>query len=102
MRPAMQQHTLDEVKAALKKQNNDAVADPLFVASEGVVSAAYSGPLARPALWSGADIDHHTLADFHSTVRAPRPAAPRLRARAACAPGSRRWQSAGAAPRTFW
>ena len=69
MRPAITQHKLDEVKAATGKRNGDMVNDPSFMASEGVVAAAYSGALARPVLWTGAPITPETLQDFHAHVR---------------------------------
>ena len=69
MRPAISQHMLDDTCATLVSQNADLVADPLWVASEGVVSAAYSGALARPTVWTGAPIGAALLQDFHTHVR---------------------------------
>ena len=69
LRPAITEHALIDAKKALGPRNKEAVADPIFMASEGVVAAAYQGALARPVLWTGAPISPELLADFHAHVR---------------------------------
>jgi hypothetical protein len=71
MYPDISSIKLAEVMRMLEPHNNELVKDPLFMASEGVVSAAYSGGLARPTLWTGAPIHPDMLAGFHSHVLSP-------------------------------
>lgn len=68
-RPSLLPHILEEQAARISAANNDLVRDPAFLASEGVVSVAYSGSLARPSFWSGAPMSADVLADFHADVR---------------------------------
>lgn len=69
-KPSLLPHILEEQAARISQANNELTRDPAFIASEGVVSVAYSGSLARPSFWSGMPISAEVLADFHADVRA--------------------------------
>eukprot|EP00892_Ulva_mutabilis_P005865 jgi/Ulvmu1/3650/UM017_0064.1 len=64
--PALLPHLLEEQSARISAANNEMLRDPAFLASEGVVSVAYSGSLARPSFWSGAPISADNLTAFHA------------------------------------
>lgn len=65
-KPSLLPHILEEQAARISQANNELTRDPAFIASEGVVSVAYSGSLARPSFWSGMPISAEVLADFHA------------------------------------
>lgn len=71
--PAIMDHMLDAQKEKISTANDQLVKDPAFMASEGVVSVAYSGALARPSFWQGQPISSEHLLAYHGAVSSPCP-----------------------------
>lgn len=67
--PAIADHMLDAQKEKISTANDALVRDPAFMASEGIVSVAYSGALARPSFWQGQPISAEHLLAYHGAVR---------------------------------
>lgn len=67
--PAIMEHILDAQKEKISNANDALVRDPAVMTSEGVVSVAYSGALARPCFWQGQPISAESLLAYHGAVR---------------------------------
>lgn len=66
--PAIMDHILEVQKEKISAANDTLVRDPAFMASEGVVSVAYTGALARPSFWQGEPMSADNLLAYHGAV----------------------------------
>lgn len=69
-RPLFADHIVTDALDEVGKRNAESLNDLAFQAAEGVVSAAYEGPLARPVLWDGQQYSAADVQAFHDEVRA--------------------------------